>query len=135
VADTPRSPRVVIADDDEGFAASLASLLEADGRVEVIGIAADGEEALQLAVWQDPDVVVMDVAMPGIDGIEVTRLVRESKPRVCILMVSGTESVELRDKAHSAGAAGFLHKSQIRDEIVDAIVRLAAGEGAGDNRD
>jgi DNA-binding NarL/FixJ family response regulator len=122
---------VLIADDDEQFAASLAALLEADGRVEVIGIAATGEEAVQLAVWHDPDIVLLDVAMPGIDGVEATRLVRESRPRLCILMVSGTESKELRDQARQAGAAALMHRSRVSDELVDAILELAGWEGDG----
>jgi DNA-binding NarL/FixJ family response regulator len=126
----PRTPRVVIADDDEGFAASLAGMLEADGRVEVIGIASSGEEAIQLSLWHDPDIVLMDAAMPGIDGIEATRLVRESRPRLCILMVSGTESEALRERARQAGAAGLMHKSRIPNELVDAILELASSEGA-----
>lgn len=125
----PRAPRVVIADDDERFAASLAALLEADGRVEVVGIAANGEEAVQLAVWQDPDVVLMDVAMPRLDGIEATRLVRESRPRLCILMVSGDESEAVRDRARRAGAAGFIPKSRVEEEVVDAVLDLASPPG------
>jgi DNA-binding NarL/FixJ family response regulator len=134
VADPAGAPRVLIADHDEQFAASLATLLEADGRVEVIGIAATGEEVVQLAVWHDPDIVLMDVAMPGIDGVEATRLVRESRPRVCILMVSGTESEEVRDQARQAGAACLMHKSRVRDELVDAILELADSEGDGAHR-
>jgi DNA-binding NarL/FixJ family response regulator len=123
-----RPPRVVIADDDAEFATALAALLEADGRVEVIGIATDGEEAVQLACWQDPDVVLMDVAMPSIDGLEATRLVRESKPRLCVLMVSGSESPELREEARRAGAAGYVHKDRIVDELVDKMLVLLEDE-------
>ena len=130
-----RTPRVVIADDDEQFASSLASMLEADGRVEVIGIASNGEEAVQLALWHDPDIVLMDAVMPGIDGVEATRLVRQSRPRLCILMVSGAESGQLRERAREAGAAGFMHKSRIPDELVDRILELAAGERARPRRE
>jgi two-component system response regulator DesR len=130
VADPDRKPRVVIADDDETFAGSLADLLEADGRVEVIGIASNGEEAIQLALWHDPDIVLMDAAMPGIDGIEATRLVRESRPRLCILMVSGAESKELRDRAREAGAAGLVHKARIPEELVDRILELDPVKGS-----
>jgi two-component system, NarL family, response regulator DesR len=135
VADPDRKPRVVIADDDEAFAASLADLLEADGRVEVIGIASNGEEAIQLALWHDPDIVLMDAVMPGIDGIEATRLVRESRPRLCILMVSGAESKELRDRAREAGAAGLVHKARIPEELVDRILELDPVKGAGTHPD
>jgi len=126
VADPERRPRIVIADDDDRFADALATLIEADGRVEVIGIASNGDEAVQLSVWQDPDVVLMDAVMPGIDGVEATRLVRVGKPRICILMVSGDESEELQERAREAGAAGFLHKSRFASEILDVILELAA---------
>jgi DNA-binding NarL/FixJ family response regulator len=135
VAGEAGTPRVVIADDDEDYAASLATLLEADGRVEVIGIASTGDEAVQLALWHDPDIVLMDVAMPGIDGVQATRLVRESRPRLCILMMSGTESDELRVEAQKAGAAGFMHKSRVLDNLVDAILELADREGHGVRKD
>jgi DNA-binding NarL/FixJ family response regulator len=131
VADLERKPRVVIADDDESFAASLADLLEGDGRVEVIGIASNGEEAVQLALWHDPDIVLMDAVMPGIDGVEATRLVRESRPRLCILMLTGEESHELRERARQAGAAGLVHKTRIPEELVDRILELVPVRGAG----
>jgi DNA-binding NarL/FixJ family response regulator len=123
-------PRVVIADDDEEFASSIATMLETDGRFEVIGIASNGEEAIQLALWHDPDVVLMDAAMPGIDAVEATRIVHQSKPRLCLLMLSGTESEELRERAREAGAVGFMHKSRTPDELVDRILELTSGEGA-----
>jgi DNA-binding NarL/FixJ family response regulator len=123
-------PRVVIADDDEEFASSIATMLETDGRVEVIGIASNGEEAIQLALWHDPDFVLMDAVMPGIDGVEATRIVCQNKPRLCILMLSGTESEELRLRAREAGAAGFMHKSRVSEELVDRILELSSSEGA-----
>jgi DNA-binding NarL/FixJ family response regulator len=135
VVEPERKPRVVIADDDEAYAASLARMLEADGRVEVIGIASNGEEAVQLALWHDPDIVLMDAIMPGIDGVEATRVVRESRPRLCILMVSGEESEELRDRAREAGAAGLLHKARIPDELVDRILDLSSARGTRSHGD
>lgn len=129
MAERERRPRVLIADDDSRFASTLATLLESDGRVEVIGIAGNGEEAVQLAVWQDPDIVLMDARMPRVDGIEATRLVRQSKPRLCILMVSGSESRALERRAREAGAAGFVHKSRVGADVVDLILALASPSG------
>ena len=88
--------RVVIADDDERYAELIAMLLQSRPELEVIGIAKDGEEAVQLACWQDADVVLMDIDMPRIDGIVATRLVREAKPRMCVLMLSGADPGTLR---------------------------------------
>jgi DNA-binding NarL/FixJ family response regulator len=126
-----RTARVVIADDDELFAAALAAELESDGRVEVIGIAANGEEAVQLACWQDPDIVLMDVEMPLLGGLEATELVRQSRPRVCVLIISGREPDSLAAAAERAGAAGFLHKQRIPDELVDRILELWPHEPLG----
>lgn len=123
-----RTARVVIADDDELFASALATALDSDGRVEVIGIAANGEEAVQLACWQDPDIVLMDVEMPLLGGLEATELVRQSRPRVCVLIISGQEPDSLAVDAERAGAAGFLHKQRIPDELVDRILELCPDE-------
>jgi DNA-binding NarL/FixJ family response regulator len=128
MAEDPPAPRVVIADDDETFATSLARLLEVDGRVEVVGIAANGEEAVQLAVWQDPDIVLMDVRMPVLGGIEATRLLRESRPRICVLMVSGAEPADFADAAEQVGAAGVLEKSQVIEGFVERILELVEAE-------
>jgi CheY-like chemotaxis protein len=78
--DTPPL-RVLIADDDERYAELVAGLLHRAAELEVVGIAKDGEEAVQLACWQDADIVVMDVEMPKIDGITATRLVRAAPTR------------------------------------------------------
>ena len=83
--------RVVLADDDPAFLEALAVALELDGRFEVVGMAGDGGEAFQLGCWQEPDVVVMDAEMPRIDGWEAARLLSQSRPRTCVLMVSGAD--------------------------------------------
>ena len=100
----PLPLRVVIADDDQRYAELIAVLLHDRPELEVIGIAKDGEEAVQLACWQDADIVLMDIDMPRIDGIVATRLVREARPRMCVLMLSGADPrAEFRD-ARDAGA-------------------------------
>src|SRR4051794_41180305 len=116
--------RVVLADDDPRFLEALAVALEADGRFEVVGLAGNGAEAFQLGCWQEPDVVVMDVEMPVIDGIEAARLLRQSRARACVLMVSGGEDVV----AHrmKAGAAAFVSKTDF-DTIPDVLAQLAGG--------
>jgi DNA-binding NarL/FixJ family response regulator len=111
---------VVVADDDPGFLEAVAAALENDGRFEVVGLASDGEEAFQLACWQEPDVVVMDIGMPKIGGVEATRLLRRSRPRICVLMVSGEEPERLNE-ARRAGAVGFVAKGRGTDELADEI--------------
>jgi DNA-binding NarL/FixJ family response regulator len=121
----PAPLRVVIADDDERYAELIAALLHDRPELEVIGIAKDGEEAVQLACWQDADVVIMDVDMPRIDGIMATRLVREARPRLCVLMLSGADP-ERMEEAREAGAAGYVNKAQAPADLVPALLTLCA---------
>jgi DNA-binding NarL/FixJ family response regulator len=118
--------RVLIADDDERHAALVAGLLQEVDELEVVGIAKDGEEAVQLACWQDADIVVMDLEMPKIDGITATRLVREARPRLCVLMLSGADPARI-DEARDAGAAGYVDKSSAFTDLVPALLALCAG--------
>ena len=121
-----RTPlRVVIADDDEAYAELVAALLQSSPELEVIGIAKDGEEAVQLACWQDADVVLMDIDMPRIDGITATRLVRKARPRVCVLMLSGAEPDRIHE-AREAGATAYINKLNAPAELVSTLLALAA---------
>jgi DNA-binding NarL/FixJ family response regulator len=116
--------RVLIADDEPLFADALAALLEADGRVEVVGRAFNGRQAVELAHSLGPDLVLMDLSMPGVDGIDATReLTANGGMRVLVL--TGSEDPADIARARSAGAAGYLTKDRIAETLVDAI--LAAG--------
>jgi DNA-binding NarL/FixJ family response regulator len=117
--------RVLIADDDERYAELVAGLLQRVRELEVVGIAKDGEEAVQLACWQDADIVVMDVDMPRIDGIMATRLVRQARPRLCVLMLSAADPERIED-AREAGAAGYVNKAQAPEDLVPALLALCA---------
>ncbi len=121
----PAPLRVVIADDDEGFAELVAALLNRCRELEVIGIAKDGEEAVQLACWQDADVVLMDIDMPRIDGITATRLVRKARPRVCVLMLSGAEPDRILE-ARDAGATAYINKRNAPADLVPTLLALAS---------
>jgi DNA-binding NarL/FixJ family response regulator len=124
--ETERRRRVVIADDDPGYVALLAALVDANRDYEVVGLAADGEEAVQLAVWQDADVVLMDIDMPRVDGLTATELLRKSRRRICVLLVSGLEEERLAE-ARSAGAAAVIAKSSGPDAIERVLDAVAAG--------
>jgi DNA-binding NarL/FixJ family response regulator len=117
--------RVVIADDDEAYAELVAALLNRCRELEVVGIAKDGEEAVQLACWQDADVVLMDIDMPRIDGITATRLVRNARPRICVLMLSGAEPDRIHD-AREAGASAYINKLNAQEDLVPTLLALAA---------
>ena len=119
----PAPLRVVIADDDEGYAELVAGLLHERPELEVIGIAKNGEEAVQLASWQDADIVLMDVDMPRIDGIMATRLVREARPRMCVLMLSGADP-ERVEEARAAGAIGYVNKLHAPEDLIPALLAL-----------
>jgi DNA-binding NarL/FixJ family response regulator len=121
--------RVVIADDDESYAELIAVLLHDRPELEVIGIAKDGEEAVQLACWQDADIVLMDIDMPRIDGIVATRLVREAKPRMCVLMLSGADPARF-EEARAAGAIGYVNKLDAPGDLVPALLALCAASAA-----
>ena len=122
--------RVVIADDQELVRAGLRALVEAGGDVEVIGEAADGEQAVALARDTAPDVVLMDIRMPVLDGIEATREIAEQLgddgPRVIILTTFGTD--EYVYEALRAGASGFLLKDAGPARLLDAIRVVASGD-------
>lgn len=121
--------RVVIADDDERYAELVADLLHGHPELEVIGIAKDGEEAVQLACWQDADIVLMDVDMPRIDGIVATRLVREARPRMCVLMLSGADPERIQE-AREAGAIGYVNKLHAPADLLPALLSICTAPAA-----
>jgi DNA-binding NarL/FixJ family response regulator len=121
--------RVVIADDDERYAELVAGLLHGRPELEVVGIAKDGEEAVQLACWQDADIVLMDVDMPRIDGILATRLVRGARPRMCVLMLSGADP-ERVEEARAAGAIGYVNKLHAPEDLLPALLALCVAPAA-----
>ena len=127
----PESPplRVVIADDDERYAELIADLLHGAPELEVIGIAKDGEEAVQLACWQDADIVLMDIDMPRIDGIVATRLVREARPRMCVLMLTGADPDRI-EEAREAGAIGYVNKLHAPADLLPALLALCGAPAA-----
>ena len=116
--------RVVIADDQPMMRAGFKAVLEATGSIEVVAEAATGEEAVAAAEAHRPDVVLMDIRMPGMDGIEATR--RLPRQRVLILTTFGLDEYII--EALRAGASGFLLKDAPTQEVVDAVRAVAAGD-------
>jgi DNA-binding NarL/FixJ family response regulator len=119
----------VIADDDAAFAQLLATLVNDVEGYEVVGIAADGEEAVQLTIWQDADVVLMDIDMPKIDGLRATELLRKSRPRACVLFVSGLDD-ERTTRARGSDAAGFIPKVRAAEQLESVLRALRRGSSA-----
>jgi len=118
--------RVLIADDHHLFAEALEAILGGDERVAVVGRAGDGREAVELTRELDPDVVLMDLSMPVLDGIGAIRELRGVGEQVGILVLSGSNSRVDVDRSREAGASGYVTKDRIASELVDAIVEVAA---------
>jgi DNA-binding NarL/FixJ family response regulator len=117
--------RVLIADDHVLFAEALEAILASDDRIVLVGRAVNGEEAVQLAAELRPQVVLMDISMPVLDGIEATRAIRERSPGVCVLMLTGSSSNTDVDLARRAGASGYITKDRIAADLIEAIVAIA----------
>jgi two-component system response regulator DesR len=116
--------RVLVADDHALFAEALMFTLGIDDRIEVVGWARDGLEAVCLAESLQPDVVLMDVHMPCMDGIEATRRVREVSPRSWVTIVTSVRSPEIASHALAAGARSYLTKDTPALKLIDSILEL-----------
>lgn len=125
-------PRVLLADDHGAIREGLRIMLEAHG-IDVVGEAADGAVAVRNAAALRPDVVLMDLRMPGVDGVDATREIVASGAAAVLVLTSFDED-ELVEGALRAGAAGFLLKTTDAATLVDAVRRVAAGEGVLDPR-
>lgn len=122
-----RTIRVVLADDHAVLRHALATLLDARPDVSVVAQAADGNEAVELAIEHRPDVVLMDVAMPRLNGVEATRQIRLKDRTIRVLMLTALSDARLVAEAIDAGAAGFIVKRSDIDELVLALQLVVTG--------
>ena len=120
--------RVMLVDDDDLMRAGLRSVLSSDETIEVVGEAGDGREALDRVRELRPDLVLMDIRMPDLDGISATREVLESTPDVRVVVLTTFEQDDYIFDALSAGASGFLLKRTQPEELIAAIHTVAAGD-------
>ncbi len=120
--------RLLIADDHEVVRAGLKSLLGDVRDIDIVAEAADGDEAIRLARRHRPDVVMLDVRMPGTDGLAVLGHLRADLPATAVLMFSSYDNPTYIARAMALGAGGYLVKNASRDEIISAIRRIAAGD-------
>lgn len=123
-----RAVSVLIVDDQTLFRTGLTSLLSRDERVEVVGQAADGADAVKLAIKLKPDVVLMDLKMPNVDGIEGTRRIVEALPETKVLILSTFETDSQVIQALKAGASGYVLKDSSAAGIVSSVVAVMSGE-------
>jgi DNA-binding NarL/FixJ family response regulator len=124
----PPAIRVLIADDQTLFRTGLARLLDEDPRVEVIGQAVDGADVLKRAATLKPDVILMDLKMPNLDGAEATRRIVAEHPDIKVLILSTFDADSYVLQGLRAGASGYVLKDSMPDAIVSSILAVVSGE-------
>jgi DNA-binding NarL/FixJ family response regulator len=122
--------QILIAEDDESFLEAIAVLLEKDERFAVIGRASNGREAVKLAKRLSPDGVVMDIEMPGLDGVEATRRLRAAMPELPIVAVSGHDYEERVLEIRQVGANDYVRKARLADELPRVLAVLLKRTGS-----
>lgn len=125
---TRRMPRVLIVDDHAFIRRGIQSILNASPEWELVGEAENGIAAIRMSRDLNPDIIVMDVSMPELNGIEAARAIHQLQPRVKIVLLTLHESAELVRSAFRAGAQGYLLKSEAEQELLRAL-RIVTGEG------
>lgn len=120
--------RVLVADDHELVRAGVRTLLSTDEHVDVVGEAADGGQAVEMARRTRPDVVLMDVRMPLMSGYEATAFIKREMPQTSIIMLTASSNVEAIARSFEAGANGYLVKDVLPEELVMAVRSAGLGE-------
>ena len=120
--------KVLVAEDHAVVREGLREVINREADMEVVGEAGNGEEAVRLVNELRPNVVLMDIAMPGLNGIEATRQIKESLPHTCILVLTAYDNPEFIFAVIEAGAAGYLLKNVKGKELVNAIRAINVGE-------
>jgi DNA-binding NarL/FixJ family response regulator len=123
----PEMIHIYLADDHKIFVKGVASLLEAEPGLKVAGFSFDGKSALDAIRLQQPDVVLTDIQMPGVSGIELTKIIKEEFPEVKVIGLSMFDKPEIINELISAGGDGYLLKDLEKDELVKAIQEVMKG--------
>ncbi len=118
--------RIVLADDTKEYRSLLRIILEQHGGFLVVGEAANGEEAVELVGELQPDAIVLDLAMPVMDGLEAIPLLREASPRTAIVVLSGFARGQLDHVALARGAAAYVEKGEAFSSIADTLLEVTA---------
>ncbi len=125
-----RRARLLIAEDHALVREGLRAMLAGEPDIEVIGEAENGKEAVELCRSLTPDLVLMDVRMPGMDGLEATKTIKGSQPKVIVLMVTTHQDPDYLLEAVRSGAAGYVLKEASKPQLLNAVRRVLAGENA-----
>jgi len=123
--------RILIADDHEIFRKGLRWLVESHPELEICGEAANGVEAVEMAKKLNPDVVIMDISMPYVNGLDATRQIRQQIPNTRILILSQHDSSHMLTAAFNAGASGYVTKSQVAHYLLSALDAVTQGQPFG----
>lgn len=119
---------VLVVDDHEMFSEALTLLLQQQSDVRLLGAAKDANTALRMCREQAPDVVLMDIDLPEVDGVEATRWIREACPKTKVIVITGLEDPVIVANAIAAGARGYVPKTRAVEDVLDVVQRAAAGE-------
>lgn len=128
----PRTVRVILADDHPMMRHGLRLILNSSPRLEVVAVAANGQELLSLVATWHPDVAVVDLEMPEVDGVEAIRRIRDQHPQVACLVLTAHEEPAYLRRAVVAGASGYLSKNDAPDVLVDGVIAVSTGRAALD---
>jgi len=120
--------KILIADDHEVVRDGLKNILLTLGNISVVGEVANGEDAVNQYNTLKPDLVIMDISMPGMNGIEATRIIKENDPEAKILVLTMHDNQEYLNQIIRSGAKGFVLKNTDKDELLQAVKTVAAGE-------
>ncbi len=130
--DKPMAPaRLLIVDDHDLMREATRFMLEGEPDVEVVGEAVNGRHALELCRQLSPDLVLMDVRMPDMDGLTATRAIKEELPAISILLLTVYESDDYRREGASAGATGYILKDASRQQLLEAVRKALSQSGQG----
>jgi DNA-binding NarL/FixJ family response regulator len=120
--------RVIIADDHDLARAGLREILSTEPSIKIVGEASTGQEALNLCRELRPDVVLMDIRMPEMDGLDATRAIKDAHPKISVLLLTMHADPDYLLKALKAGAAGYVLKEAPQEELISALQRVLSGD-------
>ena len=116
-----RPVRILVTDDHDASRASLTQILQSVPEFEIVGQAVDGQDAIEKTRLLHPDLILMDISMPRLDGVEATRRITREFPQVKVIGLSMNSREEMQPRMRAAGASTYLHKSTSMDDLIDAI--------------